>query len=289
MWNYWCIFPSSSGKLAFLAPWENQGKEAEWKCSPSSVIELDFTRWIARTRVYPNYIAKRFQSCCSHSGQRQLGSALSYQDPSLWEDVYNASRKQINATGRHLQRLKSGLWFGPRIHEITDLTAKTRAEQNTAVFSVAHTSFNLAEYNTDSRDCLWLFVWPSIFLTRVFFLWCNLYDLLMRRFSVSFICLSLRPHLPQTVAIRRMMFRLTFPRLGLHRYLRLKTQRARTRKTRARTRATRWYAWYLAFFSFPTSTCKQHMFNSTYDVHIAQITTTNNISHIWADKHLYSW
>lgn len=53
--------------------------------------------------------------------------------------------------------VKSGLWFGPRIHKITDLTAKTRAERNTAVFSIAHTSFNLQEYNTDCRDCLELF------------------------------------------------------------------------------------------------------------------------------------
>ena len=34
--------------------------------------------------------------------------------------------------------------------------------------SVAHTSFNLAEYNTGCRGCLWLFVWLSIFLTRIF-------------------------------------------------------------------------------------------------------------------------
>lgn len=65
--------------------------------------------------------------------------------------------------------VKSGLWFRPRIHKITDLTAKTRAEQNTAVFSMAHTSFNLAKYNTDCGDCLWLFVWPSIFLRQIFF------------------------------------------------------------------------------------------------------------------------
>lgn len=73
---------------------------------------------------------------------------------------------------------KSGLWFGPRIHEITDLTAKTRAEQNTAVFSIAHTSLNLVGYNAHDRDCLWLFVWLSIFLTRVFL--SLTYDLLMR-------------------------------------------------------------------------------------------------------------
>lgn len=91
MWNYWCMQPpthpppktpssssSSTGKLAFLASWENHGNDAEWKCSPSSVIELDFTRWIARTGVYPNYIAERFQSRRSHCGQQQLGSTLSY-------------------------------------------------------------------------------------------------------------------------------------------------------------------------------------------------------------------
>ncbi len=31
MWNYWCIFPSSSGKLAFLAPWENQRERSREK------------------------------------------------------------------------------------------------------------------------------------------------------------------------------------------------------------------------------------------------------------------
>lgn len=75
---------------------------------------------------------------------------------------------------------------------------------------------------------------------------------------MSFICL-IKTTPSQTVAISLMtgklvikkktknkqtnseaIFSLTFPRLGLHRYLRLKTHRANTRKTKARARATLW-------------------------------------------------
>lgn len=100
---------------------------------------------------------------------------------------------------------KTVLWSSPRIHKITDLTAKTWARQNTAVSPRAHTSFNLAEYNADGSDCPWLFVRTSIFLYFPFFFffdvtcmicWCG--D------SESFICRSSRPHLPETAVIRLM-------------------------------------------------------------------------------------
>lgn len=101
-------------------------------------------------------------------------------------------------------RVKSGLRFGTRIHEITDLTAKTSAEQNTAVFSIAHTSFNLVQCRLQ-RLPLALCVAVHFPYLSIFYLWCNLDDLLMWRFSMSFICLLSRPHLQQRVVVIRLM------------------------------------------------------------------------------------
>lgn len=58
---------------------------------------------------------------------------------------------------------------------------------------------------------------------------------------------------------RKAVFSLTFPRLGLHRYLRLNTQGTRTRTTRTSNSAARWYMKHLDFFAFPSSTCKSDM------------------------------
>lgn len=132
MWNYWCIFPPSLGKLAFLAPWENKGKEAEvfsikcdWigfykmNCQDKSLSQLHCQEVsVLLQPLWSTAIRVSFELSGSVIVRRCLQC----------EQKVDKCNRPTFATA------KSGLWFGPRIHEITHLTAKTWAEQNTAVF-----------------------------------------------------------------------------------------------------------------------------------------------------------
>lgn len=177
MWNYWCISPSSSGKLAFLASWENQEErgrvkmfsiKCDWigfykmNCQDKSLSQLHWQEvsvplqplWSTAIRVSFELSGAVIVRMCLQCEQK----ADKCNRTTFRAEQKKKKKKKKEVCGSVQELMKLQIW-----------QPKHEAEQNTAVFSITHTSFNLAEHNTDCRGCLWLFVWPSIFLTRVFF------------------------------------------------------------------------------------------------------------------------
>lgn len=133
MWNYWCISPSSSGKLAFLASWENQEErgrvkmfsiKCDWigfykmNCQDKSLSQLHWQEvsvplqplWSTAIRVSFELSGAVIVRMCLQCEQKA--------------DKCNRTTFRAEQKKKKKEK-KGGLWFSPRTHEITDLTAKT--------------------------------------------------------------------------------------------------------------------------------------------------------------------
>lgn len=100
MWTYWCIFPSSLGKLAFLALLE-RGKKNPLERLSENVLHQVWLNWILQDELPQEFIPITLPRGFSPAAAtlvtcNKVGFDLS---GSLWEDVFSASRRQINAAG----------------------------------------------------------------------------------------------------------------------------------------------------------------------------------------------
>lgn len=212
-------FPSGLVKWAFFVP---LGKSGE---SSRVLHQCD---WIGFYKMNCQEKSSSQLHCQEVSVLLQpLWSALSYQDLPVWEDVYMQQGIICNRKTRFCGLVQYFMKL--------QMSDEKRVSEVVAVFCISCTHFNLAEYNTDGTDCAnhFFFYW-QIFLHDVTCMTCWYGNLP----SVFHQDNTYRRQWQQ--GNNEVIFTLTFPTFGLHRYLKLKTQRAKTRKTRTRTSAIRW-------------------------------------------------
>lgn len=141
MWNYWCIFPSGLGKLAFLATWENQGESSRVKMFSIKCDWIGFYKMNCQDKSLSQLHCREVSVLPQPLWSTAIRVSFELSGSSIVRRCLQCQKKADKCTRPTFAIVKSSLWFCPKFHKITDLTAKTWAGENTAVFSIAHTSF----------------------------------------------------------------------------------------------------------------------------------------------------